>query len=441
MALGVADTIYTVAGVALFVMGAWLLYLSPRQRAVRALSALLMLTAIAFGDNALREYLPLAGVVWIDRLDTLVFAGIGLSTIYFLSVYPRSRGWLGRSRWGGPSVLGAFALLGLAILLFPRLVGDPRIVGDEIAVDPPPLGFLYSAWSLTGGLMLILLALDYRRAQAGPFRRSLLLVLTGFLAGSLAWQTSLLLNDVFGRLDPFVFRDGRARLAYLLDEIVIIPALVAALLVLVHGLRAGEREARHEAIGLGMAAGIAVTASLIATFAFPGPVGTEWTSEPQGAVDALGALALAVFAGYAVLKHRLFDIEVKLRWTISRGTVAAVFLAIFVTAAQIAQNFLSESQGWLTGGIIAGAMLFAITPIQRLAERVAITAVPVHAKPAEERRLELYRLALGLALCDRVITREEEQHLARLAEELGLTHSEALTARHEMEREMGSAAQ
>lgn len=439
--LGVADTAYTIASVVMAALAAWLLYLSPRQRAVRALAALLAAMAVAFADNAIASLLSPERNVVLARYDTLVFAAIGLSTIYFLSVYPRPRGWLGRSRFGGWAMVGILVALGIALAAFPSLSGDPRIVDGEPFEDPSLVWPLYNAWALTAALMFLLLALDYRRAQPGGFRRSLVLVLAGFLGGALAWHTSLVLNDVFGILDPQVFASDRARLAYVLDEIVFFPAVVAALIVIVHGLREGTPAGRHEAIGIVAVVLGAIAIAAVATFAFPlRPEGDEWTTEPQGVVDALGALAVSVFAAYAILKHRLFDIDVKLRWTISRGTVAAVFVAIFIVAAQLAQNFLSESLGWMMGGLIAGVMLFAIAPIQRIAERLAVTAVPVHEQGPAERRVELYRLALGLALSDRAITREEERHLAKLAEELGLTHTEALAAREAMEREMGLLA-
>lgn len=437
MALPPSDITYGIASVALLALATWLLYLSPRQRAVRALAALLALMAIAFADDVIAAFLTPAQELALSPYEIVLYAGIGLSTIYFLSVYPRPRGWLGRSSGGGWAIVAALAALAVAVALFRPLVGEARIVGDTIESEPGPLSYLYNAWSLTSALLFLLLALDFRRAGPGPFRRSLVLILCGFLGGAFAWHTSLVLNDAFGRLDPGVFQNQRGRVAYLLDEIVFFPAVVAAGIVLVHGLRTTDRSARHEALGLTAVCVLVLVAVLCATFVVPSPVvGRAWTSEAQGVVDALGALALSAFATYALLKHRLFDIDVKLRWTISRGTVAGVFFAVFLVAAQLAQNFFSESLGWMMGGLVAGVMLFAIAPIQRMAERLAMTAVPVQVAQ-DQRRVELYRLALALALSDRAITRDEERHLAKLAEELGVTHTEALAAREAMERDMG----
>jgi hypothetical protein len=158
-----------------------------------------------------------------------------------------------------------------------------------------------------------------------------------------------------------------------------------------------------------------------------------------GISRTLGVLLL----GYAILRLQLLDIDVKLKWTIKRGTLAAVFLAVFFVVAQLAQNFLSQSYGLLLGGASAGLLLFAIAPLQRMAERVANAAMPgVGGAPEhrQSRAAEAYTFALRMAYADKVLTREEERGLAVLAEELGLAHTTALALREEVEREAGVAS-
>ena len=153
-----------------------------------------------------------------------------------------------------------------------------------------------------------------------------------------------------------------------------------------------------------------------------------------GIARTSGTLVLAV----AILRHQFLDIDVKIRWTITRGTVALAFVAVFFVVAQIAQSFLSETYGLIVGGTAAGLLLFAIAPLQRMAERVAARAVPVVGAPtapsAEERdrRFRVYRRAISHALRDG-LTPDEEQHLAELATELGIDYATALGIRREVE--------
>lgn len=89
----------------------------------------------------------------------------------------------------------------------------------------------------------------------------------------------------------------------------------------------------------------------------------------------------------------------------------------------------------MVGGITAGLLLFAIAPLQRVADRVATAAMPGVREDGftPERRAEFYRKAVAMALSDGRITREEERHLAAIAEDLALGHTEALRLREEVE--------
>jgi hypothetical protein len=153
-----------------------------------------------------------------------------------------------------------------------------------------------------------------------------------------------------------------------------------------------------------------------------------------GASRVLGEAVLA----YAILRHQLLGIDVKVRWTIKRGTVAGVFLGVFFVASQVAQNYFSNENGPLIGGAAAGLLLFAIAPLQRAAERLADKAVPGAetlepvARPSRE---EAYKDALRIALQDRRVTRDEEARLTRVAEHLGIGASRAVELLGEVEDE------
>jgi hypothetical protein len=159
----------------------------------------------------------------------------------------------------------------------------------------------------------------------------------------------------------------------------------------------------------------------------------------RGVVRSIEFAVLAwAFLSDAELGARL------LSTTARRGTLAAVALAALFIVAQVAQNYFAAQYGLLLGGIVAGAFLFAASPLQRVAERYAIGSsparmrVPVASASREgdpARAEEVYRDALRIALRNRTVTREEELHLAELGERLGLPARRALELRHEVEAE------
>lgn len=173
----------------------------------------------------------------------------------------------------------------------------------------------------------------------------------------------------------------------------------------------------------------------------------------SGLPDPWGLYGITRVAGWALLAHAILRADllgVPLpRIAVQRGTIAAAVLASFFIAAQLAQNVLSEQLGVLTGGLVAGAMLFAAAPIQRAAERLATGASPAQAPPQAPAQAqapasrsvpistpaaeEAYRAAVRAALADGPMTPREEEHLADVAHHLGLGPREVLRLRREAE--------
>jgi hypothetical protein len=142
----------------------------------------------------------------------------------------------------------------------------------------------------------------------------------------------------------------------------------------------------------------------------------------------VGALA------YGILKTQLYDIDLKLKWTISRGTVSAVFLAVFFVTAQVVQNFTSTTLGWLGGAVVAGLLLFFLRPVERAANRLADAAMP-KVQDTEEyaafRKMEVYKAAVE-ELVTGGITPKERRALDALRAKLGV----AAGAASAMERDV-----
>ncbi|HUR68917.1 MAG TPA: hypothetical protein VM370_06690 [Candidatus Thermoplasmatota archaeon] len=132
---------------------------------------------------------------------------------------------------------------------------------------------------------------------------------------------------------------------------------------------------------------------------------------------------------YAMLQYQLLGIDLKIKWTLQRGTVAAVFVAVFFVVAEVAQNYLSTNLGWLAGGVAAGFLVFALRPLERAASTLANAAMPRVADTEQyrlERRRDIYKAAVESATDDGQLTAKERAMLATLADELGLGAREAL---------------
>ena len=116
---------------------------------------------------------------------------------------------------------------------------------------------------------------------------------------------------------------------------------------------------------------------------------------------ALGTLLAVPLIAYGILKTQLFDIDLRIRWTIRQSTVAAAFVAVFYLVTEGADRLLESGLGsWI--GLLASAMLiFFLAPLQRFAERVATIAMPNTQNTPEYaayRKLQVYEAALAETL-------------------------------------------
>lgn len=148
--------------------------------------------------------------------------------------------------------------------------------------------------------------------------------------------------------------------------------------------------------------------------------------EPALWMDLLWITLVLLYLGflvYGILKTQLFDIDVKLRWTVHKGTIAAIFGAVFFVVMQLAENALNQRFGWIWGGIGAGLLLFALAPIMRIAERVSKAAVP-RAKPLDaltsDERSAFYADHVRAAWEDGSIDRSDRALLNTLRNRLSL---------------------
>lgn len=156
----------------------------------------------------------------------------------------------------------------------------------------------------------------------------------------------------------------------------------------------------------------------------------------------IAGTATSLLVVYGIVKYQLFDIDVKIKLGVKRTTVAGAFLATTFVVAQLVQAFAGLAFGAIAGAVAAGLLLFALAPLQRMAERISDAAMPrVHntAEYRTVRKREVYLAAVESAMEDGNITERERSVLATLADQLGLGAKETLQIEREARIAVGGA--
>lgn len=158
----------------------------------------------------------------------------------------------------------------------------------------------------------------------------------------------------------------------------------------------------------------------------------------------IAQLLFAPLVAYGILTTQLFDIDLKLKWTLEKSTVAAIFVAVFFVVSEGAQVLFAGFAGnEILGVLAAGALVFFLAPLQRFADRVGDRVMPgVEDTEAyrEQRKREVYRATVEELMDDDEITAKERRMLGRLQEELGLEGGEASRIEAEVVEGGGEAA-
>ncbi|TMK36606.1 MAG: hypothetical protein E6G58_05145 [Actinobacteria bacterium] len=155
------------------------------------------------------------------------------------------------------------------------------------------------------------------------------------------------------------FFDG-ARLVLGLLFIAVMGVCVASLVV---RFRRGDREEREQIKWL-MFAG----AATVIWFGLPLNHGSGgWPDFVQGFVLALIPLSI----GVAILKYRLFDIDVVIRKTVVFGVLAVFITAVYVAIVVGVGTIVGSRGSPLLSGIAAAAVALAFQPVRRWGQRVA----------------------------------------------------------------------
>lgn len=424
-----------VSVVAMLALALWLVALNPRHRAYQAFSALLFVRALSnINGNEWIHDRGAADALFI--LEGATEIALPFLAVVFGLVYPWRRRllipWLWWAVLIGGMMAAEAAFFAQPDLLY-RLQAQPE-GGFEAREFGPLWTLAYLQGVMYAGLTLLFVR-DGLRVPAGPLRSGLLWNAAGWGAlsafGAPAFLVWLIRDQV-----PLEF--GGPIIWYMLL------AGFIPLVAIVWLARAGLRQ---PAEFIGPARGFF---TVIALAYATGAAVWFWNPNLVGPLDlsnlfvGLWRLAIPILVTYALLRHRLFDIDLKVKWTVKQGTVAGAFVAVFFVVSEGVKGFFETSLGPIFGLGAAGILIFAIQPLQRAAERVSNRVMPDVQNTEGWRagkKLDLFRTAVTMALQDRVLTSTEEQHLADLADQLGLSHAEALRIRRQIEDKVGAPKQ
>lgn len=137
----------------------------------------------------------------------------------------------------------------------------------------------------------------------------------------------------------------------------------------------------------------------------------------------LAIILYVPLVAYGVLRVQLFDIDLRIKRTLKRGTVAAAFVATFFVVSELAGNYLSSQFGNILGVLGTGALVFFLDPIQRAAERVSDAAMPNTVDTPEYeafRKLQVYDSAVRAALEDGYISERQRRVLDSMIASMGI---------------------
>ena len=397
-------------GVALFV-----LFLDFSERVHRAFALFLVLKAMLDG------FLFFAGPV-PDRLRVYWLIAVPFAALHFCLAYRRKHGHRPnpKAAWGWP-----LAILAVALALEVAYLVDHSLFGLPPEPPGPLIAFVYLRFPAYA-LVTLLFAFECQRTTHETGRTALLLAGTGMAFVPLFFCSFEIAINIQRLAQGDEFRVQAEPLFYALGFAMVVEAL--------RRLAVAATPRQRRAILVASGAVLLTSASVFVAYQVEGA--NLVAEQLLRFFLAVWALAVPIGVTYALVRYRLFDAEVKLRFAIKGTSLATVFVATFIVVGKLTEKLAERMFGeenWVIGAVAAGLLLFLLTPLQNLADRVAHRAVPAklsHGTAAE--RLALYKEQLEIAWADGRLTAKERLLFARLQERLGIDAEAALKAESEV---------
>jgi hypothetical protein len=175
--------------------------------------------------------------------------------------------------------------------------------------------------------------------------------------------------------------------------------------------------------------------------------GAYWTGAetdldvPVKAAYAFGTLFAIPLIAYGILRAHLFDIDLRIRWTVKQSTLATTVVTLIFLLSEGADRLLSSELGNWAGLLAAAIVVFFLAPLQRFAERVASVAMPNTENTPEYaafRKMQVYEEAVSEARFEDGISERERALLVRLRDSLGISESDADAIEGELQTQIVS---
>jgi hypothetical protein len=418
------------SAVAMLLLGAALAVLDFDKLVNRAFAAFLTLRGAAL----LLPQLSPSGQWAAFTVDIQPYFTLALvpSALYFASMYPRRRGWLGRPG-GGWVTVGLIVALEAAYFANHGLYYSTAKGVSELAVlqaSGPgqryytgfgPLVVLGSGAYLVLSALSVLFVRDYTRSDPGPQRTSFFLVASGFLLNGLfdGSRQLYILWSILEHPQGYPFADWGWAVAFL-PSLALLPALAALAYVVVHRFRGRAQERRLESRLL-VVAPIAALSGL--TNFFLPPSHDIYSNPWMLLLLGLWRLSLPALVTYALLRYALFDIDIKVRAGLAWSLVAAAFGAAFFFGSEFIEGQIAKEYGnW--GGLGAAALLAVFSkPLVALGRKTAALLMPGVrdlGRVEKSYAADIYRQQFLMLQEDGVLTSKERASLDGLRARLGL---------------------
>ncbi|MFT5770218.1 MAG: hypothetical protein ACI9H8_002204 [Lysobacterales bacterium] len=157
---------------------------------------------------------------------------------------------------------------------------------------------------------------------------------------------------------------------------------------------------------------------------------------------ALGSLLAVPLIAYGILRTQLFDIDLKIRWSIKQTVLGVAVAIIMFLVSEVAERLLTGEVGNFQSFLIAAVVVIFLTPLQRFADRFASAAMP-NTKDTPEyamrRKKEVYQSAFSEAQYEGGVSDKERALLVVLRDSLGISVSDADTIEADLQNNFASS--
>jgi len=159
--------------------------------------------------------------------------------------------------------------------------------------------------------------------------------------------------------------------------------------------------------------------------------GTYNTVDQYYWVDFIYRVSTLIYVpiiAYGILRTQLFDIDLRIRWTIKQSTFAAMVVAITFVISEGLESLISAELGDSWGLVAAVVAVILLKPLQSFAERMVSTLMPNTRNTKEykiTRKMQVYEAAFEEAFEEGGISKKERALLNRLRDSLEISEAQA----------------